>query len=49
MRLTLFDTLLGHWLDEGQRLQLQAWTYQVGAYAVFNLVDDPAWLALMFC
>lgn len=45
MPLTLFDPLLG----PGQRLQLQAWTYQVGAYVVFNLLDDPAWLALMFC
>jgi len=49
MPLTLFDTLLGHWLDDGQRAQLQAWSYRVGAYVVFNLLDDPAWLALMFC
>ena len=49
MPLTLFDALLGPWLDEGQRAQLQAWSYRVGAYVVFNLLDDPAWLALMFC
>ncbi len=46
---TLFDTLLSHWLDDGQRVQLQAWSYRVGTYVVFNLLDDPAWLALMFC
>lgn len=25
------------------------WTYQIGSYAILNLLDDPAWLALMFC
>ena len=25
------------------------WTYRVGAYCLLNLVDDPAWLALIFC
>lgn len=25
------------------------WTYRVGSYALLNFVDDPAWLALMFC
>jgi len=49
MPLTLFDALLGRWLDDGQRAQLQARSYQVGAFVVFNLLDDPAWLALMFC
>jgi len=25
------------------------WAYQVGSYAILNLLDDPAWLALIFC
>jgi hypothetical protein len=28
---------------------LQAWAYRVGVYAVINLVEDPAWMALIFC
>jgi len=27
----------------------QYWTYRAGGYALLNLVDDPAWLALIFC
>ncbi len=23
--------------------------YRVGGYVLLNFVDDPAWLALMFC
>jgi hypothetical protein len=23
--------------------------YQLGSYAVLNWLDDPAWLALIFC
>jgi len=23
--------------------------YRVGAYLLINFIDDPAWLALMFC
>ena len=23
--------------------------YQVGGYVLLNLIDEPAWLALMFC
>ncbi|MDR7305365.1 hypothetical protein [Rhodoferax saidenbachensis] len=49
MPLTLFDQLAGRWLDEGQRAQLQAWAYRIGIYVVFNLLDEPVWLALMFC
>ena len=47
--LTSFDNLLGHWLDVDQRVRLHAWAYRLGAYFVLNLLDDPAWLALMFC
>ena len=25
------------------------WTYQLSSYAILNFLDDPAWLALMFC
>lgn len=27
----------------------QYWAYRAGGYALLNLVDDPAWLALIFC
>jgi hypothetical protein len=23
--------------------------YQIGGYLLLNLIDEPAWLALMFC
>lgn len=23
--------------------------YQIGGYVLLNLIDEPAWLALMFC
>ncbi len=25
------------------------WLYQRGSYALLNWLDDPAWLALIFC
>ena len=28
---------------------LALWCYRTGAFLVFNVLDDPAWLALMFC
>jgi hypothetical protein len=28
---------------------LEVWTYRVGVFVVLNVLDDPAWLALMFC
>ena len=30
-------------------LLLQGWSYRFGIYGAINLLDDPAWLALMFC
>jgi hypothetical protein len=34
----------------GDRMALlQGWTYRFGAYGAIHLLDDPAWLALMFC
>ena len=33
-----------------QRLEiLQALSYRFGIYAALNFIDEPAWLALMFC
>ena len=29
--------------------QLIFWFYRIGAYALLNLIDEPAWLALIFC
>lgn len=28
---------------------LQCWCYRFSAYGAIHLLDDPAWLALMFC
>ena len=28
---------------------LQFWLYRIGAYLLINVMDDPAWLSLMFC
>lgn len=28
---------------------VRGWTYRFGAYGAIHLLDDPAWLALMFC
>jgi hypothetical protein len=28
---------------------VQGWTYRIGVYVVLNFLDEPAWLALMFC
>ena len=27
----------------------QVWAYRLGGFIVLNVLDDPAWLALMFC
>ena len=27
----------------------QFWLYRIGAYLLINVIDDPAWLAMMFC
>ncbi|MFT3849317.1 MAG: hypothetical protein QM739_11800 [Propionivibrio sp.] len=27
----------------------ELWMYQISCYAILNLLDDPAWLALIFC
>lgn len=28
---------------------LQGWAYRFGVFGAMNLLDDPAWLALVFC
>ena len=33
----------------GRLDMLQAWVYRFGIYAALNFLDEPAWLALMFC
>jgi hypothetical protein len=35
-----FDALLQH---------TEYWAYRLGGFVVLNLLDDPAWLALIFC
>ena len=47
MPLTLFEPTAQPIFDEKERLAY--WTYRIGAYLLINVVDDPAWLALMFC
>lgn len=27
----------------------QIWLYRLGGFVVLNVLDDPAWLAFMFC
>ncbi len=27
----------------------EIWAYRVGIFVLINFIDDPAWLALMFC
>jgi len=29
--------------------QAEFWFYRIGGYLLINVLDDPAWLALMFC
>lgn len=51
---TLFNprTHISHLLelDWPERMaQMRLWCNRVGIYAAINLLDEPAWLALMFC
>ena len=32
-----------------RRELLHAWVYRFGIYAALNFIDEPAWLALIFC
>jgi len=29
--------------------RVEIWTYRVGVFVVLNILDDPAWLAMIFC
>ena len=44
---TSFDTTSALSFDLKDRAQL--WIYRIGAYLLINVIDDAAWLALMFC
>ena len=28
---------------------IEYWIYRVGGFVLLNVLDEPAWLALMFC
>lgn len=28
---------------------IEFWFYRVGGFVLLNVLDEPAWLALMFC
>jgi len=30
-------------------VQVELWAYRIGIFVVLNVVDDPAWLAMIFC
>ncbi len=32
-----------------RRELLHAWVYRFGIYAALHFIDEPAWLALVFC
>jgi len=32
-----------------RRELFNAWLYRFGMYAALNFIDEPAWLALIFC
>ncbi|GAB3493252.1 hypothetical protein GCM10027399_12880 [Curvibacter fontanus] len=32
-----------------RRDQYTLWFYRVGGYVLLNVLDEPAWLALIFC
>ena len=32
-----------------RRELLNAWLYRFGIFAALNFIDEPAWLALIFC
>ena len=36
-------------MDGTAWLQLQYWAYRSATYVQLNVLEDPAWLALVFC
>ncbi len=47
MPLTLPEA--GHLEALGWAENIEFWAYRVSGYLLTHLVDDPAWLALLFC
>ena len=47
MPLTSFELAPSQGLDFGE--QVEFWLYRISAYLLVNVIDDPAWLALIFC
>ena len=33
----------------GLKGQTEFWLYRISAYLLINVIDDPAWLAMVFC
>jgi hypothetical protein len=29
--------------------KMEWWMYRIGGFILLNVIDDPAWLALIFC
>lgn len=44
--MTAIDACAPPW---SQRDQWTLWFYRVGGYVLLNVLDEPAWLALIFC
>ncbi len=36
-------------LSSDIKVRTELWFYRMGGYLLTNFLDDPAWLALMFC
>ena len=36
-------------LSPDLKVRAEFWLYRVGGYLLINVMDEPAWLALMFC
>jgi hypothetical protein len=47
MPLTSFELAPQQAFDVKERLEF--WVYRISAYLLINVIDDPAWLALIFC
>ena len=30
-------------------IEVQLWVYRVGGYVLVNFLEDPGWMALLFC
>ena len=47
--LTLFDRLALRSLGPEAHERIITWSYRIGIYLMMNVLDEPAWLAFMFC